>query len=160
MIQVENKNLYYADLLLNAYAGEISEDTAIHEYVYQHILLKSNYKELSEALLQISITEMHHLSYLGETIKCLGKKPIFCFKKKFSNNYKFWDASSVNYETDIKKLLIHNIKSEDIAIQTYKKLIEIINDKYIRVLLEKIIEDEKKHIRIFNTFLDKIKKVN
>ena len=39
-IQVEKENLAYASILLSDYAGIISEDTLIHQYIYLQKLLK------------------------------------------------------------------------------------------------------------------------
>lgn len=60
-IKVERLNLDYAQILLLDYSGEVSENTAVHLYIYQHLLQVEKWHEFSEALEQIAITEMHHL---------------------------------------------------------------------------------------------------
>ena len=58
-IKVEKENPYYAQILLNNYASEISEETAIHLYLYQSLILDN--QELSTILEKIALVEMHHL---------------------------------------------------------------------------------------------------
>lgn len=152
-IKVNKKNLKHANILLESFAGTISEDTATHEYIYQHIILKKINKNLSDALLKISITEMKHLSFLGELIQLLGMNPEYKSYNYFTNNYTYWSGNYINYETNIKTLLLHNIKMEEMAIKQYKKTITLIKDENIISLINRIIEDENLHIQIFKYFL-------
>ena len=54
--------------------------------------------------------------------------------------------------------LIDNIKKEYMAISKYEKHIAMINDKYIKRSLARIIEDEKIHIICFKNYLSKVVK--
>ncbi|MDD2627900.1 MAG: manganese catalase family protein [Clostridia bacterium] len=76
-IKVEGKNSYYAGLLLDDYAGDISECTAIFLYIFQHMYNSKIYKEYAEILRNIAIVEMIHLELLGEAIMQLGTTPKF-----------------------------------------------------------------------------------
>lgn len=152
--RVENKNLNYAKLLLENYAGSISEDTAIHLYFYQHIILEKEYPEISHILEEISIVEMHHLELLGETINLLGETPFF---GTYTNcNVIYWDGNNVNYNMDIKNILKINMDAERETIKNYKRNIEFIDDIYIKQLLRRIIEDEELHLSIFESLYRKL----
>lgn len=153
IIKVENKNLYYADILLFDYTSSVSELTATNQYVYQSIYFKKIDNALSKDLLKISITEMHHLGYLGETISLLGRKPVFKSPDYSTENMIPWDSNYINYTTDIKKMLIHNIKIEKQAIKNYEKHIKIIKDIHIQKLLNFILKEEYEHIKIFEKYL-------
>lgn len=155
-IEVEKKNIAYAKLLLEDYAGINSEDTAIHQYLYQAIVL--NNKELYDVLLRISEVEMHHLDILGKLISKLGLKPVFGIIDK--EQFIPWTAFNVNYKTDEKIILKMNILHEKVAIENYLKHIKLIDDKYIKNILKRIIEDEIVHIEIFNDMLKKLEKLN
>ena len=76
-IRVEGKNIEYAKLLMEIYAGKISEDTAIHLYIFEHLSLEKKYEYYAKILVQIAIVEMKHLNILGELIKLLGIEPEF-----------------------------------------------------------------------------------
>ena len=156
-VEVEKENKEYAYLLLEDYAGVISEDTAIHQYSYQHFDQFNIDTEFSEALSRIAMTEMKHLNLLGKTIKLLGVDPKFIFVEKNENCPKYWKSNFVNYTTNLKAMLIDDIKIEKEAIKAYQKHIQMIDDRYIKQLLERIIEDEEQHIKCFNELLERCK---
>lgn len=150
--RVEKPNKEYAYILLQSYAGEVSEDTAIHLYLYQFLTQNQKDKDLASALHHIAIVEMHHLQLLGETIQLLGIDPVFKTKDPLKSTMIPWNATYVNYETKIKQLLEIDIASEQTAIRNYTLQKEIIEDKYIQNLITRIIEDEKIHLQIFHHF--------
>lgn len=145
-VKVKRPNKKYGNLLLEAYAGQCSETTAITQYISHHFYAGSN-AELRNALKYISIVEMHHLDMLGDLIKQLGVRPIF----KSVNCNRYWNGSFVDYGTDAKKMIRADIKGEREAIALYKKLICQIDDEGIRKLLHRIIMDEKKHIEVLSS---------
>jgi len=103
-VRVEKQNIEYAKLLLENYAGDVSEETAIHLYMYQNMITSDETKEYAKIIEQIGIVEMRHLSLLGKTIKLLGLKPVY--GTLYSENYiKPWNSSNVNYATNIKEML-------------------------------------------------------
>ena len=140
-IKVEKENIEYAKLLMYPYASMISEDTATHLYMYQSFILDDNIGKILE---NIAIVEMHHLEMLAKTINLLGLKP------EYKSNDIPWTSNYVNYNTNLKDILKINIEGETLAIKNYQNLIKVINDKYIRKMLERIIVDEKIHLKIFN----------
>lgn len=152
-VKVEEENKYYATLLLEDYAGINSELTAITQYVYQDFDLFKEYPEVSEALARIAVIEMRHLELLGKTIKLLGIKPEYKYQSNYPPCIKFWNSSFVNYDTYIIYALNSNIIQEEIAIKNYKYHLNIINDKYVKELIRRIILDEEVHIECFKKLL-------
>ena len=53
-------------------------------------------------------------------------------------------------------MLITNIKSEKMAIKNYEHHKSLIDDKYIKEMLSRIILDEKRHVEIFETLLKEL----
>ena len=156
-VEVEMPNIEYAKILLEDYAGIVSEETAINQYIYQHFDKFDTNQLFSETLSKIAMVEMHHLELLGETIKLLGLNPIF--KVVESNNYlTYWSSSYVYYNTNIIEMLKNDIKIEEEAIRNYRYHISIIDDKFIKKLLYRIIEDEEQHIKCFNMLLNECMK--
>lgn len=155
--KVEEKNLFYANLLLNDYASNVSEDTAIHLYLYQYLSHFQKNKEIANALLEISKQEMEHFKLLGETIYLLGMEPHYAAIDSETQTAIYWNAENVNYETDIKKILEYNIHAEEEAIKKYELHLSLIHDKYIQALIQRIIIDEKEHILIFKKLQNEIK---
>ncbi len=155
--RVLGKNEHYADILSAAYAGKISEQTAIHQYLYQN--LSQNLEEYREPLEKIAIVEMHHFDLLGRTIFLLGKDPIYAATGTDLEPI-FWTATYVPYTTDLEELLELDIESEREAIRDYRIIIREIKDPYIIELIERIIEDEELHLKIFHELLDQYNQSN
>ena len=155
-IQVERPNIEYAKILSNIYAGEVSEESCIGLYIFEHISLFNTYLEYAEALKKIAIVEMHHLEILGELIDLLGMKPAFMSYDNLKKECIPWNACYINYNTNIKDIIDLDIQAEENAIACYQDLLTIIKDKYITQILERIIMDEELHLSIFREFKDKI----
>lgn len=155
-VRVEEKNPYYADLLSQDYAGDVSELTASLLYSYQHFEIFKENEEFSRIIEEISIVEMKHLEMLGKTIKLLGKSPVYKTCESSMGDCVMWSSSNVVYDNDLRDMLKTDIKAEKMAIKTYEHHKEIIDDKYIKEVLERIILDEKRHLEIFEMLLEKL----
>ncbi len=149
-VMVEEKNPYYADLLSQDYAGNDGELGAILLYSYQHFDKFKTNEELSKILSEIAIVEMRHLELLGETIRLLGKEPIYKTCEAQRGDCVMWTTSSLDYTTNLKELLKEDIKVEICAIKNYKHHKRLIKDKYIKTLIDRILLDEVRHLEIFN----------
>ena len=150
-VMVEEKNSYYADLLSQDYAGMVSESTATFLYSYQHFNTFKSNEEFSKIIEEIAIVEMKHLEMLGKTIKLLGNDPVYKTCEASRGDCMMWSASNIDYSTDLKDMLKTDIKAEETAIKTYEHHKRLINDKYIKRMLDRIIMDEKRHLEIFNS---------
>ena len=163
-VKVENKNLAYADMLLDAYASSAdSEIQAITQYIYHSKTIGN--KTISNALMCTALIEMGHLDALSEIISELGGKPAY-----YNSNRNFWmtgniaygDKNILNLKADenaftdkhtIRSKLENDIIGEISAINGYKLLLSKIKDKYIQRVIEKIISDEEVHISIFQELI-------
>ena len=147
-------NEAYGLILLNDYAALVSEDTAIHQYLYQALILEGT--KYATILKGIAEVEMHHLELLGETIKRLGVDPKYRIIDSSNHHDLFFDASYVNYSKDIKAILKVDIESENQAIMNYQYQYQIIMDEQIRSLLKRIIDDELIHLDIFMSLYNEL----
>lgn len=152
-IQVERKDIEIAKDLLNAYAGRVSEDSAIHDYVFQ-MMMQDN-EDIKKILKGISIVEMHHLEILGKLIYALGLTPLFASVE--NNHTKWFSGEYVNYEKNWEQTLRDNIYQEEAAIRNYEKIILKTKDENVKHILKRIILDERMHIEIFTKLLAQIK---
>ncbi len=152
-VMVEEKNPYYADLLSWDYAGRESELTTVMLYSYQHFDKFKENKEFAKIIAEIAEVEMKHLELLGETIKLLGKEPVYKTCESTRGDCIFWSSDNVSYKTDLKDMLNANILSEKNAIKNYEQHKMLINDKYIKEMISRIILDEKRHVQIFEMLL-------
>lgn len=152
-IRVLGKNPYYAQLLYNDYAGDVSEFTAIMQYIHHHMQMKCDPAWQEAAVLEegVSIIEMKHLELLGETILLLGGD-----SRYEDGQRQPWTSLYVSYDDfDFCAQLRADIQSEEIAIHNYRKHIQEIHDPYIQALLARIIKDEEHHLRLFRECLAK-----
>ena len=153
-VKVLSPNLNYAEILMDDYAGVVSEFTAISQYLYHHFLFKQIDKELGELLENVAITEMLHMEILADTIKKLGGNPVIRGSNSTLHG-NFWSGKYIYYGTNICKQLKADIVAEYKAIAEYQKHIYYIGDFHVQAILQRIILDEKVHIRLFSQALQK-----
>lgn len=132
-----------ARILMPSYGGRNSETTAIFTYMYQTYVSP----EFNDTLEAVAISEMHHHELLGEAITKLGGYPVI-------GSGTYWNGSYVNYQTSPAEFLKSNIIGEKTAIAGYEKAILALNQKSLKMLLERIILDEELHIKIFEELIN------
>jgi len=147
-IRVAGPNLDYARILMDDYASRNSELTAIHQYLYQHLVLKNN--EVFQLIKGIARVEMHHLEMLGELIELLGGDP------RYQNgSLTYWHSSYVNYTRDLCPALQADLDGEILARRTYLEHARMIADPYIQAILRRIAQDEEFHEGLFRDMLSR-----
>ena len=140
-----------------AYAGREGELTATLQYVYQSILLgEKGYGELSRLLLDIAITEMHHIEILGSLITRLGAPPVFTACPPYPVG--FYSASCVNYAKSPDAMIAADIRGERGAIDCYESILGTLCDEKVRAVISRIIEDEKVHLAALERAREELKK--
>ena len=148
-VKVSNRNVFYAQLLLDDYASNTSELNAINQYLYHHFRFKNkNLNDIAELEKGISIVEMNHLEILAELILKLGGDPRY--RGFRNNNNQYYNAGYVYYGSSILEMLAADIDAEKGAIIQYRQHIEQINDPYIKAILQRIIKDEEYHFSLFS----------
>lgn len=150
-VKVVRKNLYYAKLLLDDYASDRSELTAITQYIYHHITLAPVNEEASDLMECIAVVEMDHLHMLGEAILLLSGDPEF--RGFLNNNNQWWSGQYVYYGAGLYDRLVADLAGERGAVEQYERHKDFIADPYIKALLERIIQDEKLHIELLKHIL-------
>lgn len=153
-VQVLSRNPDYAEILMDDYAGIISEFTAINQYLYHHFICTPINKELGDLLKNIARSEMLHLEILGSTIISLGGNPVISGSGSLLHN-NFWSGKSVYYGTNLCGQLKADIEAEYQAIAEYQRHILCIGDSQVKTILQRIILDEKVHIRLLSQALEK-----
>ena len=139
------ENLADSKLLMPNYGGPAGELTAVTTYCFQHyITIKS--PELSEVLIGIAKSEMHHHELLGEAIFKLGGYPVM-------GGRTYWSGSFANYTLSPENFHAQNIQAEETAILNYERTILNLHTESVKQLLERIILDEEMHIKIFRDLL-------
>ncbi len=151
-LKVERENLRYARLLREDMAGRVSEFTAVSLYLYHHNDIEERFEETAELLEAVSIVEMRHMEMLAELIMMLGGDPVYADRRG-----RPWSARYVDYLTGRPCSQIKaDIAAEKAAIEQYRYHISVIDDRFIKRVLERIILDEMLHLKLFT---DELKKV-
>lgn len=140
--KVEDKNRQYARLLLESYAGRISELTSVLQYTYNAIVLNKEYSEVAEIMRKIADVDKKHLDLLGETILLLGIRPRY-----WDSRRRYWRSDNIDYSTKIDDLLARCIVNERLLIRQYNQQRRQIKDRYVDALLQRIIIDDRLHRR-------------
>ncbi len=146
-IIVQEKNLYYASLLQDDYAGYVSEFTALCQYLHHHYYFEEIDKELGKMVEGISIIEMQHMEILAELIIKLGGHPQY--GGYISTNHHYWRDNFSADGNNICDRLLLDIKAEKDMINAYHQQIKIIKDPHVTEILERIILDERHHLALF-----------
>lgn len=146
-IQVKEKNLQYADLLLVDYCGSVSELSAVLQYINNENRMSGEHCSLMRTILGIAMAEMMHLQKLGEMIHLLGGN--VCFEAKQPNG--MWSPSCLTLPNCIPQMIQADLEAERAAIRQYKMHINAIRDDYVNAVLKRIIQDEEYHIMILQS---------
>lgn len=138
-----------------AYAGRRSELTAILQYVYQSVLFGEwGNKEASKTLIDVAVTEMHHLEILGSLIAKLGAPPVFTGCPPYPVGY--FSASCVNYTKVPKQMICADICAEENAISEYERMLCALRNPRVFEVIQRIIEDERLHLQAFGKLLESL----
>ncbi|OPX87950.1 MAG: Manganese containing catalase [Pelotomaculum sp. PtaB.Bin104] len=109
-VRVTGPNRQYAELLLEDYAGVVSEITAINQYLYHYFTLEGINEEVADLEECISLVEMHHMELLAEAIKLLGVDPRY---RVIRNNQEiYWNAAFVYYGYNVCDKLAADVAAE------------------------------------------------
>ncbi|WP_339061131.1 manganese catalase family protein [Tepidibacillus marianensis] len=79
--KVLKPNRAYAEILMDDYAGVVSEFTAINQYLYHHYFFDIIDNQLADLLEGVAVVEMYHLEILADLIILLGEILEFAVEK-------------------------------------------------------------------------------
>lgn len=153
-IKVESKNSKYANLILQNYSGMVSEFTAVTQYIYHEIYAFHDNTEVSLTIKGIAMIEMMHLQMLGEIVTLLGCSPKYGINRK--GKFLDWTPKFIDYGKTLPAMILDDIVAEEKAIDQYIQTLALIDDKYIKAIIERIIMDEELHLKLFSNLYEKL----
>ena len=154
-IQVKEKNQAYANLLSIDYCGSVSELSAITQYINNENCLSGQNCPAAKTILGIAMAEMMHLQKLGELISLLGGTVDFTARQQ-NGRQKMWTPEYLTIPKNLQKMLLADIEAEKGAVSQYRMHIKMIDDNYIRDVLERIIIDEEYHILLLQALMKEL----
>lgn len=138
-------------IIKNLATSRVGELKAILQYTYQTVISDKINQEIAKILQEIAFVEMMHLDLLMHA------------ETEFGGNAKYEDAqgnmfntSFMNYTMKLKDMLDYNISAENRAIEEYQNAINRVKNESLKELLKRIIEDEKLHIKAFETIKNNV----
>lgn len=143
-IKVISPNVFYAELLMDDFAGKESELTCGLQYMFHSYDTESKSKEISEGLRQIAMVEGYHQDVLAKLIVRLGRNPVY--RAGYASEREYWNGSMVFYGRKIEEQLQMDLEQEYRSIRNYNTHIQMISDPNIKGILRRIILDEEQHI--------------
>lgn len=145
--QVQRRNQEYAALLAYDYCGQVSELSAITQYINNENRLCLIDCQLARTLLGIAMAEMMHLQKLGELIQLLGGEASFSVTQPGGKRVA-WTPEYLVLSRDPRRMLCADIEAEQEAISQYRMHIRKIDDECVDAVLRRIIRDEEYHIML------------
>ena len=154
-IQVREKNLKYAEILMFDYCGSVSELSAILQYINNENRMSSEHCALIRTILGIAMAEMMHLQKLGELIVLLGGNVNYTAKHR-NGVKRMWSPEFLTIPEHAAKMLQADIAAEKDAIEQYQMYIKMIQDDCVDAVLARIIKDEEYHIMLLRNLMEEL----
>jgi len=139
-------------ILKNLANGKVGEFAASGQYIFQSVVADEIEEEIGGIFEEIGIVEMLHLDMLMHAISAFGGLPKF-----EDSNGNFFNTANLNYSDRLIDMLENNIRAETMAIDNYLVAIDNVNNESLKRLFERIIEDERRHLEIFNRIKSSVK---
>ncbi|MFZ3591868.1 ferritin family protein [Bacillus sp. DJP31] len=137
-----------AQILLDLYAGAISEFTAVNSFRYQFLEAEPENPVFSRLLKCVTLNEEFHVRTLARLIDRLGGNP-----KYYNSEKEFWDGSLAIYGTGVRDRLMGDIEAEKGIIQLYEETVDKLTDPEVISLVERLGLDDVFHLELFQEAL-------
>lgn len=142
-----------ARILLDLYAGAISEFTAVNSFRYQFLEAEPENPEFSRLLKCVTLNEEFHVRTLARLIDRLGGDP-----KYYNSNKTFWDGSLAIYGKGVGDRLKSDIAAEKGIIQLYEDTLDQLTDPDVKRLVRRLGLDDVFHRDLFQEALRRFKR--
>ncbi|MDN5348142.1 MAG: Mn-containing catalase [Clostridia bacterium] len=170
MVRVEKPNPNYASMLQEQLGGPHGEMKAAMQYMSQSFRIKD--PEIKDLFLDIAAEEMSHMEMVATAINLLnGHDPDaaqvatgniqahtqFGLGPGLTTSSGFpWTAAYIETTGDLPADLLSNIAAEQRAKVIYEYLHRQINDKYVREMIDFLLNREEAHNGLFREALRKV----
>ena len=147
-------NSYYQGILQNLFCGSEGEVVAILQLSYQKSLLCFHQSPLSKIITSILQHDQKHIELLSDAIMTLGGNPMY-----YNNQKKFLSLRQIDYLSNPQSMLRADIELKEKTIIDYKVAISKISNTNLKMYLERIVQDEKLHLKLLRQSLENISNI-
>lgn len=147
-VEVEGPNPVYGKAMLDNVGGNVSELTAVTLYLYNHWSTLES-PQLNRVFYQVALVEMRHMEIFALLGQGLGTE-MGPWTQAGTRRVYWTPRYNYNcYHPVIRELLQCSIREEQEAIEKYEYQLKSIQDALIQANLQRILEDEYRHLEIF-----------
>ncbi|KAF1085718.1 putative manganese catalase [Sporotomaculum syntrophicum] len=171
MVRVERPNPQYATMLQEQLGGSNGELKAAMQYISQSFRIKD--PEIKDLFLDIASEELSHMEMVASSVNLLNGHDIDAGGSQPSGNIEAnvltglapyltngsgvpFSAAYVNVTGDLPADILSNIAAEQRAKVVYEYLHRQINDKYVRQMIDFLLNREEAHNTMFRQAFQKI----
>lgn len=149
-IKVEGKNKKYIELLKENYCGKFSDLTTFLLFKYEYEYFNNQDSYFSNNMNKLASDSLIHMEIFGRLITLLGGSP------QYSNI----NVNDIYYVLEKDKLIEVNIRLTKEKIISYTNNLNLIDDNYIKDILNSFIIEERKNLEILEMLQLKYKREN
>ncbi len=146
--RVAAPNKYYSQILLETLGGPVGELTTFAQYTYHFQVLVDRNDLVARALWRMAQVEMYHLYLVGKAIRLLGGDPRYLSSSKTP-----WAGDQVYYGKDTCDRLAADLHLERLTVEQYRNAQSHIEDPFVQILIERVIQDEEVHVETLSTLM-------
>ena len=144
-IRAGGRNHRYAHAMLSNLSGEISEQSALSLYFYDH-LVTAGLPELSAVFQELALVELRHMEIFGMLAQQLGADPrLWCMRR---GRQSWWSPADLQYTRRLGPLIHAAIRAEELTVQKYEGQLRWIRDENVAANLSRILQDERVHVQL------------
>lgn len=151
-LQVSGLNKHDALVLLDLYAGHISEFTADNSFRYQFLVTKNSHPVFSRILHCVQANEEFHVRNIARLITMLGGNP-----KYVNSKGKPWQSARDDiYGTTLQNRLKGDIAAEKAIIKLYQETERKLTDGGAKRFIRRQALDDVFHLHLFQNALRRL----
>lgn len=151
-LKVSGLNRHDAKVLLDLYAGHISEFTADNSFRYQFLVTEKSNPVFSRILHCVQANEEFHVRNIARLVKMLGGNP----KYVNSNGTPWQSAKDDIYGTNLHDRLKGDIAAEKAIIKLYAQTEKKLTDGGAKRFIQRQALDDVFHLHLFETALRRL----
>jgi len=152
-VQVQERNLEYADLISVSYCGTISEMSAVMQYINNESRMINKKCLMGKTILGMALAEMMHMQILGEMIGLLGGTVCYTAKPPGGQQW-VWSPQCLTLPERFDEMLQADLEREMATINQYNMHMRMIKDVHVNTVLYRIVQDEQYHIMLLRSMMD------
>ena len=135
-------NSYYEGLIQNLFAGAKGCFSAFMHFFYQYNQCSVYFHDFGECFSKLYKTELENCEILSQVLIKMGGD-----NKYYSSARKFLSGYNVDYVKNLSKMFLSDIEMLEVNIIEIKSVILKVEDKKIRDVLKKVLDNKKMELR-------------